>query len=117
MQSGIITLDWSAEAMLVFKLHASIVNSKTAQTIKAVVDYQSLRRQKLTNIRDRLKALMSLGTAISEVSNLHLFRPLGKLSVATSVGHVCKNRLCLCQCSRQRAWSSCDYLHRLLTDL
>ena len=95
IQSGIITLDSSAEATLVFKLHASIVNSTTVPTIKAVVDYQILRRQKLTNIRDRLKALLSLGTAISEVSSLHLFHPLGKLSVTISVGYVRKNRLCL----------------------
>jgi len=88
IQSGIITFDSSAEAALVFKLHASIANSKTVTTIKAVVDYQSLQRQKLSNIRDRLKALLSLGTAVSEVSSLHLFHPLGKLSVTISVGHV-----------------------------
>jgi len=88
MQSGIITLDSSAEAKLVFKLHTSIASSQTVPTIKAAVDYQSLRRQKLTNIRDRLKALLSLGTAISEVSNLHLFHPLGKLSATISVGYV-----------------------------
>ena len=56
-------------AELVFKVRATVASRETVPTIQAAVNYQLLRRQKLSSILEHFKMLLHLGTAVSEVSH------------------------------------------------
>ena len=67
-----VTLVSSSGAKLAFMFRI-IADRQIVTTIKNEVDVQSEQRQKLSDVRDRIKTLLSLGTAVSEVSDNRSF--------------------------------------------
>jgi len=67
-----VTLVSSSGAKLVFMFRI-IADRQIVETIKNEVEVQSEQRQKLSDVRDRIKTLLSLGTAVSEVSDNRFF--------------------------------------------
>jgi len=86
----------SSASSISCSISVHLVDSGTVQQVQDHVDAEASQRQKLAGVRDIFKALLGMGTAVSEVLvpflNTHQL-----LNVSPAAQHVCEDWLCLCE--------------------